>query len=105
MVYIRIFAGNWKQRLYKHKHSFSNLRLRNQTALSKYFWNLKAQGLAPANKVKNRHTLTVNSFNGRCNLCIDEKINVINYKDSRLLLNEQNELVFKCRHKIKFKLS
>ena len=44
-VYIGISAGNWKPRLYNHRHSFSNLRLRNQTALSKYFWNLKDQGL------------------------------------------------------------
>ena len=48
---------------------------------------------------------TANSFNGRCNFCIDEKISKINSKDRRLLLNERNELVFKCRHKSKFKLS
>ena len=40
-VYIGITAGNWKQRLYNHRHSFSNPRLRNQTAQSKYFWNRK----------------------------------------------------------------
>ena len=39
-VYIGIFAVNWKQGLYNHRHPFSNPRLRNQTALSKYFWNL-----------------------------------------------------------------
>ena len=30
---------------------------------------------------------------------------MINFKDRWLLLNERNELVFKCRHKSKFKLS
>ena len=34
-VYIGILAGNWKQRFYNHKHSFSNPLLRNQTALSR----------------------------------------------------------------------
>ena len=49
-VYIGISTGNWKQGLYNYRHSFSNPRLRNQTALSKYFWNLKDQGLTPPNK-------------------------------------------------------
>ena len=44
-VYIGIFAGNWKLGRYNYRHSFSNLRLRNQTAQSKYLWNLKDQGL------------------------------------------------------------
>ena len=42
---------------------------------------------------------------GRCNLCIDEKNSIINFKDRRLLLDECNEHGFKCRHKSKFKLS
>ena len=33
------------------------------------------------------------------------KISIINIKDCRRLLNERNELVFKCWHKSKFKLS
>ena len=44
-VYIGISTGNWKQRLYNHKHSFSNPRLKNPIALSKYFWSLKDQEL------------------------------------------------------------
>ena len=51
-VSIGISAGNWKQRRYNHRHSFSNPRLRNQTALSKYFWSLKDQGLSPQIKWK-----------------------------------------------------
>ena len=77
-----------------------------KTALSKYFWNLKVQGQTPQLKWKiARQSSTANSFNGRCNLCIDEKIKMINFKDHWLLLNERNEIVFKCRHKSKFKLS
>ena len=47
----------------------------------------------PSNKVENRQSLTANSFNDRCNLCIDEN-SIINFKDYRLLFNERNELVF-----------
>ena len=105
-VYISISTGNWKQRWYNHSHSFANPRLRNHSALSKYFWSLKDQGLSPQIKWKIiRHTSTTNSFNSRCNLCIDEKISIINFRNRRLLLNERNALVFKCRHLGKFKLS
>ena len=33
-----------------------------------------------------------------------KKISMINFRDRRLLLNEQNELMFKYRYKGKFKL-
>ena len=103
-VYIGISVGNWKQRLYNHRHSFSNQRLRNQTALSKYFGNLNDQRLNPDVKWKIvRQSSTANRINGRCNLCIDETFSRINFKDRRLLLNERNELVFKCRRKGKFR--
>ena len=36
---------------------------------------------------------------------MDEKINIINFKDRRLLLTERNVLVFKSRHKGKLRLS
>ena len=46
-IYIDIFAGNWKQRLYNQRDSFTNSFLRNQTALSKDYWSLKECGLTP----------------------------------------------------------
>ena len=74
-VYIGISIGNWKQELFYHRHSFSNPRLRNQTAHSKYFWNLKDQRLTPQIKWKIVWQFsTANSFNGRCYLFIDEKL-------------------------------
>ena len=36
---------------------------------------------------------------------MDEKVSIINFKHHRQLLNERNELVFKCKRKSKFKLS
>ena len=51
----------------------SNPQLRNQTAYLKIFGILR--------KVENRQFSTANSFNSRCNLCIEEKISIINFKD------------------------
>ena len=92
--YIVISAGNWKQKLYNHKHSFSNPRLRNET--------LRIRSTPPQIKWKIvSQSSTANSFNGSCNFCIDDKISIINLKDRRQLLNERKELVFKCRQKKK----
>ena len=44
-VYKDISTGNWKQGLHNHRYSFSNLWLRNQSTLSKYFWNFMDQVL------------------------------------------------------------
>ena len=44
-VYIGISALNGALRWYNHKQSFTNLLLKNQTALSKYYWALKDRGL------------------------------------------------------------
>ena len=51
-VYIGISAGNWKQRQHNHRHSFSNPRLRIQTALLNIFGALRI-GAKPSNEVEN----------------------------------------------------
>lgn len=40
-TYIGISAGSWKQRLYNHRHSFSDAALKRQTALSQHYWKIK----------------------------------------------------------------
>ena len=45
--FIGLSTGNWKQGLYKQRHSFSNPWLINQTTQSKYFWDLRDRGLTP----------------------------------------------------------
>ena len=104
-IYFRIFAGNWKQRFYSHRHSFSNPSLRNQTALSNWFWRLKDNGLTPLvrwNFIK-RSTIPSNC-GSRCNFCLEEKISIIVYRNTSKLLNQRNELIFKCSHKNRYKV-
>ena len=40
---------------------------------------------------------------GICYLCLNEKLFIIEHQGNDLL-NQRNELISKCRHKIKFKL-
>ena len=100
-IYFRISAGNWKQRFYSHRHSFSNTTLRNQIALSKWFWRLKDSGLTTSVRWNfvNRST-TPSNFRSRCNLCLEEKISILKYRNTSKLLYQRNELIFKCCQKI-----
>ena len=41
---IDVFISNWKFSYYKDLQSFKNPTLKNQTALSKYNWDLKELG-------------------------------------------------------------
>ena len=51
-----------------------------------------------------RVTNTPNSFDGRCNLCLEEKIHILMHKWPDKLLNKRSELIARCRYKTKFKL-
>ena len=99
IIYFGISAGNWKPRLYSHKHSFSNPSLRNQTVLSKCFWRLKDSGLTPLvrwNFIK--RSTTPSNFRSRSNLCQEEKNRNIKYRNTSKILNQRNELIIKCYH-------
>ena len=71
-VYMGISAGNWKQRFYNNRHSFSNPLSRNQTALLRWFGSLRDRHLIPQNKwrfIKKSST----GINSGFNLCPEEK--------------------------------
>ena len=83
-TYIGLASTKWKQRFLNHKFIFSHKQLKNHTALSKHFWFLKNKGLTPEIEWSIlRKSNTPNSFNGRCNLCLEEKIYILKYKYPR----------------------
>ena len=41
---------------------------------------------------------------GRCNLCLKEKIKIMMYSDPGNLLNQICDLIARCRHRKKFRL-
>ena len=47
---------------------------------------------------------TPKCFDSRCNLCLEEKIQIMTYSEPEKLLNKRCELIARCRHKTKFKL-
>ncbi len=46
---------------------------------------------------------TPNSFDGRYNLCLEEKVHILIHKRPDKLLNKRSELIARCRHRTNFK--
>ena len=104
-TYIGLSSTKWKERYANDKYTFSHEHLKHHTALSKKFWCLKNKGLTPEIKWSIlKKSNTPNSFDGRCSLCLEEKIQIMMYKLPEKLLNKRCELIARCRHKAKFKL-
>ena len=104
-TYIGISSTKWKIRYANHKYSFSHEHLKHQTAQSKQFWSLKNKGLTPEIQWSILKKLkTPKCFDSRCNLCLEEKIQIMIYPDPEKLLNKRCELIARCRHRTKFKL-
>ena len=104
-TYIRISSTKWKIRYTNYKFSFFHEHLKHQTALSKHFWSLKNKGLTPEIQWSIlKKSNTPKCFDSRCNLCLEEKIQIMIYPDPEKLLNKKCELIARCRHRNKFKL-
>ena len=101
--YIGMTANTFKERFYNHKKSFTNDKYEKETELSKHVWNLK--------KSNKQYSISWSIIKraaafapgmSRCNLCIEEKLCIMQY-EGRNLLNKRSEIFAKCRHREKFR--
>ena len=103
--YIGLTDNAFKTRYANHLQSFSNKSYENSTELSKFIWRIKH-----INKAFNiswsilSRASAYSNASKRCNLCLTEKLRIIN-ADKSTLLNKRSELVSKCRHENKYRLS
>ena len=104
-TYIGISSRKWKIRYANHKYPFTHKHLKHQTALSKQLWRFQNKGITPEIQWSMlKKSNTQKCFDGRCNLCLEEKIQIRTYLDPENLLNKRCEFIARCRHKTKFKL-
>jgi hypothetical protein len=96
--YIGLTGGNFKERYRNHKKSFQNEKYKKETELSKYIWGLKQKKIQYTVTWKILKTSnTAMRSSGQCNLCMDEKLSILKYKNTGIL-NKRNELLGTCRH-------
>ena len=95
--YIGSTGGTFKSRYRNHTKSFRHQKYENETELSKHIWDLKKKNIDHEIRwdiIKQSNTYKRKS--GNCNLCLDEKLEIITNKNNNL--NRRSELISKCRH-------
>ena len=103
--YIGLAEPKFKKRFANHKTSFCNERYEKETELSKEIWRLKRKDFVPNVTWKTiRQCAPFNRAALKCNLCLNEKLEIATFPDNDRLLNSRNELISKCRHVNKFTL-
>ena len=89
--------------LLNHKTSFEDIKHEKDTELSKQVWKLKLHKkqfsiywsiLSRASSIK--------AGGNSCNLCLEEKLQILRNCNSRSCLNKRSELFTKCVHARKF---
>ena len=103
--YIGASKSKWKFRYYNHINTFTHVQHANKTALSKFIWNLKNKLQTPIIKWSLlSHARPPNNFYSKCGICLEEKLQMLIFRNRNDLLNHRNEFISKCRHKEQFKL-
>ena len=97
--YVGMTGNSFKTRYYNHFKSFKNKRNKNETELSKYIWKLKEKEVKHTITWKTlRQSNTCQRRSGLCNLCIEEKVEILLSKAKpSTRLNCRFE-VSTCRH-------
>ena len=76
--YICMTGNSFKTRYYNHIKSFKNKRHKNENELSKYIWKLKEREVEHTITWKKlRQSNTCQRRSGLCNLCIEEKVEIL----------------------------
>ena len=97
-----MIRNTFKERFNDHKKSFSKIEYRNSTELSKYAWDLKERerDFTIQWSILKREN-SYSSGKKSCNLCLQEKLSILNAGKSNLL-NKRREAFSKCVHKKRF---
>ena len=104
-IYIGSTERPFKQRYYGHKSDLTHEKKRGSTALSAYYWEQKDRGLVPNVTWKILKKCRKYVCGGKkCDVCLTEKLTILQSKDPRLL-NKRSELMARCPHKRKWRLS
>ena len=94
-------AGYFKRCFYNHRMSFNNEGHLTDTTLSKYVWEIKEKfKIMPSLKWSKFKAIPAYSkISKKCQLCLQEKFEILNYRNPNELLNKRSELIycFYCR--------
>ena len=98
VLYVGLAGGTFKERFSNHKKAMNNERYSKETELSKHIWGLK-KGNRDYEVTWSilRESNTHRRASGQCNLCLDEKVEILKLSGPNML-NKRTEIISKCRH-------
>ena len=103
--YIGSTGQSFKSRYTAHKSSFKKQQQSSETSLSKHIWHLSEKQTPYTIKWEvMKKCIQYKCGTRKCDLCLTEKLYILN-SDPRLCLNQNSELLQKCRHMNKYKLA
>ena len=102
--YIGMTSSTFKERYRNHIISFTHKKYSNETELSKHIWHLKQNKTDFTIKwsIIIKKSISYMGGSKRCNLCLEEKLNILKEKDSCLL--KRSEIILACQHKNRFQV-
>ena len=101
--YIGMTSSTFKERYRNHIKSFTHKKYSNKTELWKHIWHLKQNKTDFTIKWSIKKSISYMGESKRCNLCLEEKLNILKEKDN-CLLNKRSEIISACRHKNRFQV-
>ena len=103
--YVGLTERSFLARHTEHYRNFQNRNPKNSTVLSRKIWDLEDRNVNFEIKWKILQNIKpYKPGSGECRLCLTE-IYIIIFQPSEATLNSKNEIMGKCRHTNKFKLS
>ena len=99
--YYGVCETTFKKRYANHLKSFKTAKYKNETALSKYIWQLN--GKNKQYEIAWTTHVRANPYkcgSRRCSLCVAERLAIIK-EDPAKLINERANIVSWCPHRIK----
>ena len=85
--------------------SFNNEGHSTDTTLSKYVWEVKRKLKIMLKWYIVKSVPAYSNIFKKCELCLQEKFEILNYPNPNELLKKRSELISKCRHVNKILLS
>ena len=102
--YIGATEQTFKKRYPKHKEALTKRNSKAATSLSTYVWSLKDKGEDPVIRWEiMKKCVPYVCGSRRCDTCLTEKLCILQ-ADPVQCINQNSELMQKCRHSNKFKL-
>ena len=101
-TYIGLTENTFKTRFNLHTSSFRHSDKRKSTALSEFIWQLKDNNTQFSTKWEIIKKSTPHNENSkRCQLCLDEKLEILKCIKTGHSLNKRRELFNRCMHQNK----